>query len=445
MKLSNLDEILSELRISLEQDDLSRAMSIIESLRPADQADLVEGLTGHEQVTLLKHMHPSDSADVMEGMEDEQAAALAKMFSPSELADILDEMEVDEAADVLKDLDPQQAAEALREMEESESVISLLRYPNDTAGGLMTRAVITLRRDWTTDEALAELRRVGPHSDSTYYLFCVDDKEMLLGVVGLRTLVSAPGDMLVGEMMIEDVISVPVTMDQEDCARLLSRHGYLALPVVDEIGRFVGVITADDLLEVAVDEATEDMYRMVGILGEERVFESATLSVFKRFPWLAINMGTLFVAITVVDFFEPVIAGLVTLAVFLPLVSGEGGNAGSQTTTVIVRGLALGEVRSQDALRVLGKELKVSFINGALIGLGTGAVAFIWKQDWRIAAAIWLAMILNFLMAAATGVLVPLGLKKLKVDPALASAAFVTGFTDTFGFLFFLGIVSLLV
>ncbi len=445
MESSELDNILSELRVSLEQNDLSRAVAIIESLRPADQADLVEELDGHEQVTLLTQLNPSDSADLLEEMGDEYAAALAELLTAAELGDILDEMEVDEAADVLKDLDPQQAADALREMEDPETVIPLLRFPDDTAGGLMTRAVITLHQDWTADAALAELRRVGPHSDSTYYLFVVDEKESLLGVVGLRELVTAPGDTLVGELMTKDIVSVPVTMDQEDCARLLSRHGFLALPVVDEIGRFVGVITADDLIEVTEDEATEDMYRMVGIMGEERVFGPTSLSILKRLPWLAINIVTLFIAITVVDFFEPVIAGLVTLAVFLPLVSGEGGNAGSQTTTVIVRGLALGEVNSRDALRALVKELKVSFVNGALIGMGTGAMAFIWKQDWRISVAIALAMILNFLMAAATGVLIPLGLMKLKIDPALASAAFVTGFTDTFGFLFFLGIVTLLV
>jgi magnesium transporter len=445
METSELDNVLSKLRISLEKNDLGRAVAIIESLRPADQADLVEGLAGPEQVTLLTQLHPSDSADLLEEMGDEHAAALAELLSAAELGGILDEMEVDEAADVLKDLDPQQAANALREMEEPETVIPLLRFPDDTAGGLMTRAVITLRRRWTADEALSELRRVGPHSDSTYYLFVVDDAESLLGVIGLRELVSARGETPVADLMTQEVLSVPVTMDQEECARLLSRHGYMALPVVDEIGRFVGVITADDLIEVAEDEATEDMYRMVGIMGEERVFGPASLSVLKRFPWLAINMVTLFVAITVVDFFEPVIAGLVTLAVFLPLVSGEGGNAGSQTTTVIVRGLALGEVSSRDTARALGKELKVSLVNGLLIGLGTGLVVFIWKQDWRIAAAIGLAMILNFLMAAVTGVLIPLGLRRLRVDPALASAAFVTGFTDTFGFLFFLGIVALLV
>jgi len=445
MESSQLDNVLADLRTLLEQNDLGRAVAIIESLRPADQADLVEELAGPDQVALLMQLAPSDSADVLEEMVDDQAAALAELLSPEELGGILDQMEVDEAADVLKDLNPRQASEALRQMEEPDEVIPLLRFADDTAGGLMTRAVIRLHRDWTADQALAELRHIGPHSDSTYYLFVVDESEMLLGVVGLRELVSAPGATLVGDLMTVDIISVPVTMDQEECARLLSRHGFLALPVVDEIGRFVGVITADDLIEVSEVEATEDMYRMVGIMGEERVFGPATLSILKRFPWLAINMATLFVAITVVDYFEPVIAGLVTLAVFLPLVSGEGGNAGSQTTTIIVRGLALGEVSARDAVRALGKELKVSFVNGALIGVGTGLVAYFWKQDERIAIAICLAMILNFLMAAATGVLIPLGLRRLKIDPALASAAFVTGFTDTFGFLFFLGIVALLV
>jgi magnesium transporter len=440
-----LDEILAELRVSLEQEDLEKAVNIIEALRPADQADLVSELETTDQVTLLTSLDPTDSADVLEEMDDEDAAELAGMLSPGQLADILDEMEVDEAADVLGDLPAAAATEALREMDEPEEVISLLRYPDDTAGGLMTRAVITLHPDWTVDQALAELRRVGPESDSTYYLFVTALDDRLLGVVGLRNLVSAPVDTHIADLMATDVVSVLVTTDQEECARILSRHGYLALPVVDEIGRFLGVITADDLIEVTEDEATEDMYRMVGITGEESVFSPSRVSVVKRLPWLAINMLTLFIAITVVDAFEVVIAGMVALAVFLPLVSGEGGNAGSQTTTVIVRGIALGEVSNRDGIRALLKELKVGLINGAIIGLGTAVVAYIWKEDWRIALAICLAMILNFLMAASTGVLIPLGLKKIKVDPALASAAFVTGFTDTFGFLFFLGIFTLLV
>jgi magnesium transporter len=206
----------------------------------------------------------------------------------------------------------------------------------------------------------------------------------------------------------------------------------------------VGVITADDLIEVTEEEATEDMYRMVGITGEERVFGPVYMSVLKRLPWLVINMVTLLIAITVVDAFEAVIAGMVALAVFLPLVSGEGGNAGSQTSTVIVRGIALGEVGERNGLRVLNREVAVALVNGAILGLGTGLVVYVWKGEWVISLAIFLAMVLNFLTAATAGVLVPLGLKKVNVDPALASAAFITGFTDTFGFLFFLGIASVL-
>ncbi len=439
-----MDDVLAQVRIALERDDLAGAAAVIEALQPADQADLVEELTDADQVALLSQLDPADSANVLEEMEDGDAAALAERLPVADLADILDAMEADEAADVLGDLSPELAAEAMREMEEAEDVLSLLRYPDDTAGGLMTPAVVTLRRDWRAENALQELRRAEPAADSVFYLFVTDTEGTLKGVVGLRDLVVAAPETTIEAMMDPNVVSVPVTADQEVCARTLSRYGFLALPVVDEIGRLVGVITADDLIEVAEDEATEDMYRMVGITGEEQVWGPLHASVLKRLPWLAINMVTLFVAITVVDFFEPVIAGMVILAVFLPLVSGEGGNAGSQTTTVIVRGMALGEVDENNGLRTLRKEFAAALINGTVIGLGTGLAIYFWKGEWVISLAVTLAMILNFLMAALAGVLVPLGLKAAKVDPALASAAFVTGITDTMGFLFFLGIATLL-
>jgi magnesium transporter len=440
-----LDDVLARLRAALEHDDLAAAAAVIESLQPADQADLVEELDDADQVALLSHLDPADSADVLEEMEDDEAAAVAERLPVPDLADILDEMDVDEAADVLGDLSPELVAEALREMEEPAEVIPLLKYPDDTAGGLMTPAVVFLRPDWRALEGLAEVRRLAPDTDTAYYLFVVDDHGILVGVVGLRELVVAPPETVIEVMMDPNVVSVPVTADQEDCARILSRYGFLALPVVDEDHRFVGVITADDLIEVVEDEATEDMYRMVGISGEERVFGPLWSSVVKRLPWLAINMVTLFVAITVVDAFEWVIASMVALATFLPLVSGEGGNAGSQTATIIVRGLALGEVEVRSGLRALAKESAAALINGAIIGIGTGLVIYIWKGEQVIALSVALAMILNFLVAATAGVLVPLGLKMVKVDPALASAAFVTAVTDTLGFLFFLGIATLLI
>ena len=439
-----LDDILAQLRAALERDDLGGAVAVIESLQPADRADLVEELSDADQIILLSQLDPAESADVLEEMEDEDAASLAERLPLADLAGILDEMEADEAADVLGDLPPERMAEALRKMGEPTEVISLLQYPDDTAGGLMTPAFVTLRRDWRVQEALESLRRVGPDADSAYYLFVTDEDGVLQGVVGLRDLVVAFPETVIEALMDPNVVSVPVMADQEICARTLSRYGFLALPVVDESNRLVGVITADDLIEVAEDEATEDMYRMVGISGEERVFGPLRSSVIKRLPWLAVNMVTLFIAITVVNAFEWVIAGMVALATFLPLVSGQGGNAGSQTTTVIVRGMALGEVDVRNGVRALAKELAAAAINGAIIGIGTGVAIYLWKQEPVIAAAAALAMVLNFLVAALAGVLVPLGLKLMRVDPALASAAFVTAVTDTLGFLFFLGIAALL-
>lgn len=439
-----LDDILAQLRAALERDDLGGAVAVIESLQPADRADLVEELSDADQIVLLSQLDPAESADVLEEMEDEDAASLAERLPVADLAGILDEMEADEAADVLGDLPPERMAEALRKMEEPAEVISLLQYPDDTAGGLMTPAFVTLRRDWRVQEALESLRRVGPDADSAYYLFVTDEDGVLQGVVGLRDLVVAFPETVIEALMDPNVVSVPVMADQEICARTLSRYGFLALPVVDESNRLVGVITADDLIEVAEDEATEDMYRMVGISGEERVFGPLRSSVIKRLPWLAVNMVTLFIAITVVNAFEWVIAGMVALATFLPLVSGQGGNAGSQTTTVIVRGMALGEVDVRNGVRALAKELAAAAINGAIIGIGTGVAIYLWKREPVIATAAALAMVLNFLVAALAGVLVPLGLKLMRVDPALASAAFVTAVTDTLGFLFFLGIAALL-
>ncbi len=444
MEAIALDDILVQLRTALEQDDLARAVAIIESLQPADQADLVEGLSDADQITLLSQLAPADSADVLEEMEDRDAADLAELLPLIDLADILDEMEADEAADVLGDISPTLAAEALREMEEPDEVIPLLQYPDDTAGGLMTPAVVTLRRDWTAQRALEELRWVGPRADSAYYLFVLNRQGVLLGVVSLRDLAVALPETTVEAMMDPNVVSVPVGADQEDCARILSRYGFLALPVVDALGRLVGVITADDLIEVAEDEATEDMYRMVGISGEEQVFGPLRAMILKRLPWLAIYMFTLFIASTVVSAFEDVIAGMVVLAIFLPLVSGGGGNAGSQTATVIVRGLAMGQVDERNGLRALTKEAAAALINGAIIGVGAGAVIYLWKGEEIVAAAVVLAMILNFLAAALAGVLVPLGLKLMRIDPAVASAAFVIAVTDTLGFFFFLGIASLL-
>ena len=446
MDREEFEQIVERLRHSLESHDLNQALEILDEVRPADQADIVSELESPDQVNLLINLEPSESADVLEEMEDEDAWALAQLIPPSELADILEEMETDEAVDVLAELPPDHASDVLEQMETpTDDLVKLMTYPGYTAGGLMTTTVITLLPQWTVNEAITQIRNVGRRSDTTHYLYVINKKSELLGVVSLKDLVSSSAETVISDIMETQTVTINVATDQEECVRIFAHYGYLSFPVVDDSNIFLGAITADDVLEVAEDEATEDMFRMAGISGDEKVFGPTRISILKRLPWLVINLVTIFIAISVIDVFENVIAGLVILAVFLPVVSGEGGNAGTQTATIIVRGIALGEVSTGDMRKALTKEILVSLLNGALIGIITGGAVYAWKGDSRIALAICLAMVVNFLVAAIAGVLIPLGLKKLNTDPAISAAAFVTAFTDTFGFLLFLGFAALLV
>jgi magnesium transporter len=241
MKSEQLDEVLIELRVSLEKDDLKQAKTIIDSLLPPDQAVLVEVLEAPAQVALINNLDPGESANLMGMMHDQDAVALAELLPSDQLAEILDNMEDNVAVDILGELPQEKVAETLQEMEAPKKVIPLLRYPPDTAGGLMTRAVITLRSSWTVKEALAALRRLGPASNSTYYLFITDENNLRKGVIGLCELVTAPADDRMADRMNTEVVTVPVTTDQEECALILTRHKSLALPVVDEIGSLLGL------------------------------------------------------------------------------------------------------------------------------------------------------------------------------------------------------------
>ncbi len=437
-------QITEDIKEHLKGEELEEALSLITDLHPADQADVLENLAPAQQQELMAQLSPPDSADIMEELEDEHAAQLAIQMGPAALSLILDEMEADEAADVLGDLPAATVAVALEAMTEAEDVISLLRYPDDTAGGLMVPDFIALQPEMTTAEAIEHIRRIGPDEDTIYYLFVTDENGVLLGVVGLRQLIVADSQRRIEQIMDEAVIYVEAWTDQEECARLLSRYDFLALPVVDEGHHLLGVITVDDIIDVIDDEATEDMYRMVGLTEEEKVFSPLFFSVRKRLPWLLVNLLTIFIAVSVVNFFEGAIGKLVALAVFMPVVAGQGGNAGSQTLTIMVRGLALGEIDLHSGRRALLKEAILGVVNGAAVGVVTAVIAYLWKGDPVIGLAIGAAMILNMFMAGLSGVLVPLGLKYFGIDPALASAAFVTAVTDTMGYLFFLGLATLL-
>jgi magnesium transporter len=276
-----------------------------------------------------------------------------------------------------------------------------------------------------------------------FYLYVVDGRRHLVGVTSLRRLLLVAPETPLKRIMTPDVFSVRVDTDQEEAARLVASYNLLAIPVVDEENKLAGVITVDDVIDVLKDEATEDLYRLAGVSGDERVETPAWEALKKRLPWLGVNLGTAFLAASVVAAFEHTISQATALAVFMPIVAGMGGNAGTQTLTVIVRGLALGELSWANARRTLFKEAAIGLGNGVALGVVAALVAWATKGNPVLGLLLGMAMICNMLVASTAGTLVPLGLKAMKVDPALASSVFITTFTDVVGFASFLGLATI--
>lgn len=295
----------------------------------------------------------------------------------------------------------------------------------------------------TAQHVIDALRMMRPGDESVYYLFVTGAEERLVGVVSLRQIVIARPETPLDAIMSSAVLSLPEGMAAEDQARMLADSGLMALPVVDEAGRLVGSLDASELLDVVEDEATEDMYRLAGVARDEELERPIGRAARDRIFWLAINMVTAFLAAAVVSRFENVIAQAAILAAFMPVVAGQGGNAGTQTLTFIVRSLALGAVSFANARRTLLRELLIGVCNGLSIGLLVGLVGFLWQGSLVLGLIIGLAMLGNLIIAALAGVVVPLTLKALKIDPALASSIFVTTATDVCGFSFFLGLGAL--
>jgi magnesium transporter len=276
-----------------------------------------------------------------------------------------------------------------------------------------------------------------------FYLYVVDERRHLVGVVSLRRLLLVSPETPLKRIMTTDLISARVDMDQEEVARQVASYNLLAIPVVDEESKLVGVITVDDVIDVIKDEATEDIYRLAGVAGDERAFTPALESLRKRLPWLGVNLATAFLAASVVALFEGTIEQITALAVFMPIVAGMGGNAATQTLTVIVRGIALGELTWSNARKALVKEAAVGVGNGVILGLVAAVVAWATRGNPVLGLVLCAAMIINMFVAATAGTLVPLGLRAASIDPALASSVFITTLTDVFGFLSFLGLATI--
>jgi len=430
---------------AVEKDNFAEAAQHLDGLRAPDQADLIEDLIPEHQDQILPFFTPEDQADILEELEEEEAAEIASRQGTDNLIRIVEEMEPDEAADLLGDIDVIQANQVLDAITEAEEVRPLLAYPDQSAGGIMTSLPFALLENMTVDQAVAHIRsEVDPDEDEIFYLFIVDQFYHLAGIVSIRQLLLSQPEALMSLIKEKDVIAIQATADQEEAARLMARYDLLALPVIDEENTLLGRITLDDSIEVLEDEATEDIYRLGGVPQGAPADISAGRAIKSRLPWLALNMFTAMASAAVLSYFENIIAQVAVLTAFLPLVAGVGGSAGTQVLTVTVRGLALGEIELNKGLKTLLREMLVGLFNGCILGIVVSIIALIWKGNPILGLIVGLSIFFNLICAGIAGVIVPLLMTKLKFDPALASPILVTTTTDTFGYLIYLSLASLL-
>jgi magnesium transporter len=433
--------LVQELQRLLESGQRPEVIERFGGLHPVDQGEVLDGLPRDIQQSLIADLDYSVLADILEYLEPEESAELVGGREPADLAQVLDLTDADVAVDLLQHISEDKQQETLKAMIDSAEVSELLQYQDDTAGGLMTLDYPVVLETTTTPNALDQLRLLGPDAEDINSVLVMDTEHRLVGSLSVTRLALARANMVVGDIMDREINSVVAATDQEECVRVMQRYNLSLLPVVDGEGRLAGVVLAEDLMGVVAEEATEDMFRIASV-GGERIAGPLTNSLRRRLPWLYINLATAFLAAVMISLFEDTITKVVALAVFLPVVASQGGIGGTQTVTLVVRSMALGEVPRRLGLRLLARELALGLIHGVALGIVVGFVAYLWKGNFTLGLVLGLAMLGNMLVAGMFGAGVPLLLRHLKMDPAVSSAVFVTTFTDVIGFVLFLGLAA---
>ena len=450
MPQRKLDVVLDSVKRLLRMGAMANLVNLLQKQYPADLAQLLAELPDKDRQSVFSLLLERNSRLAMEALSElgpEIGASLLAGRPPEEIVKLTQELPSDDVASIIDHLPEDLASSVLELMQKkpaSADVGELLDYPEKTAGRIMNPKVFALSEDLTAAEAITALQ-ASRDVEMVFYLYVIDARRHLVGVVSLRRLLLVRPETPLKRIMTTDLISVRVDINQEEVARLVASYNLLAIPVVDEENKLVGVITVDDVIDVIKDEATEDVYRLAGLASDDRVFTAPSDSLRKRLPWLVVNLATAFIAASVVKLFEGTIGVVTSLAVFMPVVAGMGGNAATQTLAVIVRGIALGELTWRNTRKALLKEAAVGIGNGVVCGIVGAGVVWLMQGNPFLGAILGLAMVINMFVAAIAGTLIPLALRALKVDPALASSVFITTLTDVFGFLSFLGLGALFI
>lgn len=415
---------------------------------PVEVARLLSALKGSERAQafgiLLEESDVSHVAEVMSEMAPGDSLPLLSELKPEQIARYLSEMSADDATSLASRLPDPLAAQvlALMEAEPAAEVRGLLEHEERTAGRIMTRDFFAQDEDVTIAEAVAALQKRSEEFEMVFYVYVVDKRDHPVGVVSLRKLLTTHPSTQLKRIMVQDVISVKTGADQEEVARLVAEYNLLAIPVVDDEDKLAGIVTVDDVIDVLQEEAEEDLLALAGVSAEERVSTGAVRSLQLRAPWLLVNLATTFLPAYVIFLFDHSIQMLPVLAALVTMPMGMGGNAATQTLTVVIRGLALNELTSVASVAL--KQLLVALGNGVINGIVAAALAVMISRRWMVGFVLGLAMVINMIVAGVAGVFIPILLKKLRIDPAIASTVFVTTFTDVGGSLSFLALATLL-
>ena len=429
---------------AVEQRDSKRLAELTEPLHPADIADLLEQISEADRHELIRLYGREFDGDVLAELDEGVREDVVETLSPEALAGAVRELESDDVVDIIEDLDEPQQEAILDALEDADRVAveQALTYPEFSAGRLMQRETVTAPEHWTVGEAIDFLRTAEDLPEQFYHVILVNPRHEPVGYVTLGRLLSSRRDMKLKDITEDSFRTFQVNEDEADVAYAFNQYHLISAPVVDEQGRLVGVITIDDAMNVLDEEHEEDILRLAGV-GESSMSDNVLETTRRRFPWLAVNLVTAIIASLVIAQFEDTIARFVALAVLMPIVASMGGNAGTQSLTVAVRAIATRDLTGSNVWRVIRREVLVGLANGLLFAVVMGIVGVIWFGSPALGLVIAAAMVINLVIAGLAGILIPVVLEKLGIDPALASGAFVTTVTDVVGFFAFLGLAAI--
>jgi magnesium transporter len=443
------DKTARQLRLlsdALDSGRLGPVRRMVHTLAPAEIGNLLESLPPEKRMVLWGLVDPEDDGEVLVHVGDEVRESLIADMDQDELVAAVEDLDIDDLADLVEDLPDAVIEQLLRSMDRDnrERLEQVLSYPEDTAGRLMNPEVVTVRADTTVDVVLRFLRLRGELPEHTDHLYVVNRRHQLIGWVALQDLVTRDPGTPINQLIDDELESLHVDASAQEVARQFSDNDWVSAPVVDDGNVLLGRITVDDVVDIIREQAEHQALGAAGLDEDEDLFSPIRRAVRGRVVWLGINLLTAFLAAAVIGQFDATIEQIVALAVLMPIVAGIGGNAAVQVLTLMVRGIALGQVGQSNARILLWKELRVALINGLLIGALVGTVALLWFGSWLLSLVIAAALVINFCSAALAGVLLPLLLKRMRVDPAVAGTVVVTAVTDVMGFFSFLGLATVI-